>query len=239
MTDMEKPAPAEEEKIPSGSDAVDELLSGGYEKDAITVIYGPSGSGKTNFCLVALSNIAKHKKAIFMDTEGGFSVTRLNQICGNSKEILEKTLFLQPLTFDEQKKDFEKLKTLVDDSIGIVIVDTISMLYRAERSDEDIKGINNSLGKQLNFLTEIARKKKIPVIVTSQVYSDFDRKDSVKMVGGDIVKYSGKCLIELQHDERERRAILRKHRSIAEGKQVLFEIKDRGVFLVKKRASLF
>jgi DNA repair protein RadB len=235
---MEK-AELKEEKVPSGSDAMDELLSGGYERDAITVIYGPSGSGKTNFCLVALASIARKKKAIFMDTEGGFSVTRLAQICGNSKPVMERTVFLQPATFDEQKKDFEKLKELVDDSIGIIIVDTISMLYRADRTEEDIKGINSSLGKQLNFLSEIARKKKIPVIVTSQVYSEFDKKDSVKMVGGDIVKYRGKCLIELQHEGNEHRAILRKHRSMPEGRAVLFEIRERGVFLVKKRISLF
>ena len=44
----------------------------------------------------------------------------------------------------------------------------------------------------------ITRKNKIPVIVTNQVYSSFDDKDKVNMVGGDILKYSSKTLVELK-----------------------------------------
>ncbi|MEM0231171.1 MAG: DNA repair and recombination protein RadB [Candidatus Woesearchaeota archaeon] len=229
----------QEEKIPSGSDAIDHLLSGGYEKDVITVIYGPSGSGKTNICLCAIASIAPKKKVIFMDTEGGFSITRLYQIVGNSEKIMKNVMVLQPTNFEEQLADFERLKDLVDENIGIIIIDTISSLYRIERTEEDIKGINSSLGRMLNYLSQIARKQKIPVLITSQVYSDFENKGRIKIVGGDIVRYSGKCLIELQQLENSRIAVLRKHRSLPEGNQVAFEIKEKGVFLVKRRFSIF
>ena len=48
------------------------------------------------------------------------------------------------------------------------------------------------------YLVEIARKKKIPVLITNQVYTDFDHRDEVKMVGGDLLRYGSKCLIELK-----------------------------------------
>ncbi len=227
--------PEEMARVPSGSDAIDALLDGGYEKDVITTIYGPAGSGKTNLCLVALLSIAKKKKVIYIDTEGGFSVTRLKQLCNNSKAVLERTFFLSPTNFNEQKRVFEKLKDYVDENIGMIIADTISMLYRAEKGDEDIKEINRALGKQLNYLAEIARKKNIPVLVTNQVYSDFENRDAIKMVGGDILKYASKCLIELQIVNGKKRAVLRKHRSLPEGREVFFEISNNGVFLSKDK----
>jgi DNA repair protein RadB len=55
------------------------------------------------------------------------------------------------------------------------------------------------------------------------------------MVGGDILKYGSKCLIELQMaPNNKRRAVLKKHRSMPEEKSVVFEIKEKGLKLVKQ-----
>ncbi|MBW3023269.1 AAA family ATPase, partial [Candidatus Woesearchaeota archaeon] len=125
-----------EEVVSSGSAAVDKLLNGGYEKDVITTIYGPAGSGKTLLCLLAAISIAKTKKVIYVDSEGGFSVMRLKQLTKEHKKVLDNMLFLKPTNFKEQKKNFEKLKNLVNDDIGLIIVDSISMLYRLELKQE-------------------------------------------------------------------------------------------------------
>jgi len=119
----------------------------------------------------------------------------------------------------------------VNDKIGLIVVDTIAMLYRLELGkDEDIHEVNIELGKQISYLTEIARKKSIPVLITNQVYADFDVKDKVNIVGGDILKYGSKCLIELQiTPNNNRRAILKKHRSIEEEKELLFKIVEGGI----------
>ena len=57
--------------------------------------------------------------------------------------------------------DFEKLKTLVNDRIGLIVVDTISMLYRTELSNKDVFELNRELGSQISFLAEIARKHNL------------------------------------------------------------------------------
>lgn len=218
-------------KIPTGTKAIDELLDGGYETDAITTIYGPAGAGKTNLAILAAVDMAKQgKKVIYIDTEGGFSVTRLKQIDPDFKKILDKIIFLTPTNFAEQKKNMERLKNLVNDKIGLIVVDTISMLYRLERNEEDIREINKELGAQIGLLTEIARRKNIPILITNQVYSPFELKNKVNMVGGDILKYGSKCLIELQAGHRGmRKAIIRKHRSIAGEKEVFFRIVENGI----------
>ncbi len=217
------------DRISTGS-VLDQLLDGGYEKDIITTIYGPASAGKTLLCLLCAVEVAKNKKVIFIDTEGGFSVERLKQICSDYKRIMENIFVLSPTTFTEQKESVEKLKEMINDKIGLIVIDTISMLYRLELGKtEDVYNINRELGQQISYLAEITRKKKIPVLLTNQVYADFDNKENVKMVGGDILKYGSKCLIELQTGHRGiRKAIIVKHRSLPQN-EMMFRIVNEGI----------
>lgn len=228
-------------KIPTGSKILDIILDGGYEKDVITTIYGPAGAGKTILCLLCTINIARTgKKVVYVDSEGGFSLERLKQIASHIsqdyKKILDNIIFLRPTSFAEQKKSFEKLKDIVNDKIGLIVVDTIAMLYRLELGkSEETQEVNRELGRQISYLTEIARKKSIPILITNQVYTDFDDRDKINIVGGDILKYGSKCLIELQITPNgNRRWILRKHRSIAEEKEVVFKIVEGGIIGTKE-----
>ncbi|MBU0471870.1 MAG: DNA repair and recombination protein RadB [Nanoarchaeota archaeon] len=224
-----------DERITTGSMSFDGLLEGGFEKDVISTIFGPAGSGKTNLCLITLANFSSHKKIIYIDTEGSFSVSRLKQITSEYKEVMSRIIFFKPTNFDEQKDLFSKLRTLVNEKTGLIIFDGVAMLYRLEiGKNKDIYNVNKELGIQLSYLSEIARKKNIPVLVTNQVYADFENKDQIKMVGGDILKYASKCLIELQKVGDARKAILRKHRSIRDGNELIFKIVNSGIEEVKK-----
>ena len=238
-------------KISTGSYDFNKWLYGGYEKGIISMLVGPPGSGKTNFSiLAACSQAKKGNKVIFVDTEEGFSVDRVNQIVGKNKEMLDKIIenifLLKPTNFEEQKKSFsELLKRVKKEHIGLIIIDGMSMLYRLELGDaisskeqEKIQQINREMAKQMRCLAEISRKQEIPVIITNQVYAGFvseeDWKKGIKgktnIVGGDLFKYWSKCIIELENAaNNKKRAILLKHRSLPE-KQMSFVIKDRGLF---------
>ena len=228
-------------KISSGNKDLDNWLSGGYEDDIITVLYGPAGSGKTNLCVLAAVEQAKQgKKVIFMDTEGGFSAERMNQIA--ERDVTKNILLLKATTFYEQNKMFDRLLDELRKDVALIVVDSIVMLYRLEASiarekgEEKIRVINMTLAKQMRTLNEIARKRNIPVLVTDQVYSDFVKSEDLKsldekkvyMVGGDLIKYWAKCIIELQKVKDKRKAILRKHRNMPE-KEFSFSIIDKGI----------
>ncbi|MBI2550535.1 DNA repair and recombination protein RadB [Candidatus Woesearchaeota archaeon] len=222
-------------RITTGAEVLDNLLEGGYETDVITAVYGPAGSGKTTTCLLAAVSAAtaketKDKKIVFIDTEGGFSTERLRQLIGGEKELkkaLERIMLLKATNFAEQKKYIETLSEQMSSKICLIVCDTISSLYRIERG-EDNASLNRELGKQLSVLLTIARTKEIPVVVTTPVYSDFIDKTKVKMVGGDILKYSSKCLIELRiNGNGTRTAILAKHRSIPQ-REIVFRITEKG-----------
>jgi DNA repair protein RadB len=222
-------------KVSTGSEFLNSLLGGGYDNDIVTTIYGPSGAGKTNLCLIAAVNIAEQgKKVLFIDTEGGIAVERIKQISEKYNDILPRMVFFNPVNFAEQNELFETLKEMVNDSVGMIVVDSISMLYRLELGKrEEIYDVNASLGRQIAYLVEIARRKKIPVLITNQVYADFDSRDGVKMVGGDLLKYGSKCLIELKNFSNSRGLVLKKHRSLPEGISAQFSIVGRGIEEIK------
>ena len=228
-------------KIPTGSKILDKMLDGGYDPEIITTVYGPSGSGKTVICLLCAINIARHgKKVVYVDTEASFSIDRFKQISNSInidyRKLLSKIVFLRPTSFEEQKKAFEKLKNIVTDKIGLIVIDTIAMLYRLEMGkDDDVYETNRELGKQIGFLSEITRKKHIPVLIANQVYADFEDKEKVNIVGGDLLKYGSKCLIELQITPAgNRRAIIKKHRSIPEERSIIFKIVEGGIIGTKE-----
>lgn len=227
-------------KISAGSYDLNRWLHGGYEPGVITTIYGPAGSGKTNFCmLAAVSQASKGNKVIFIDTEGGFSIERVKQIMGlkSGKEEIEKALenilILKPTNFNEQEEAFDELLKHLNKQVSLIVVDGMTMLYRLEFAEArkdlaELQKVNLMLTGQMRLLAEIARKREIPVIVTNQTYS---WEQETRMVGGDIMKYWSKCLIELIKDDGKRTAFLKKHRSLAES-SLAFQIVDAGI---KKR----
>lgn len=207
-----------------------EKIVGELEKDTVSTIYGPGGSGKTCSSILEAIKYANNGKVIYIDTEGGFSIERFKQLAGeNFESILKNITFLKPVSFKEQKESLSKLKDLVSDNVKLIIVDTIAMLYRLELGkSEEIYEINRELGRQIAYLTKISRRKNIPILLTNQVYSNFSNES--KMVGGDVLFYGSKCLIEfLKLSDGSRRAILKKHRSIKEGKSSDFIITQTGL----------
>ncbi len=217
-------------KVSAGAKLLDDFLEGGYETDAITTIYGPAGAGKTNLALLAAVEVAKQgRKVIFIDTEGGFSVTRLKQILPEYRKLLDRIVFLRPTNFEEQKQALERLRSLITSKIGLIVVDTMTMLYRLQRSFKEDDNFNRDLSLQMLWLNEIARKHNVPVLLTSQVYSSLDT-GRIRIVGGDILLYTSKCLLEIEPLRGgKRKIVLRKHRSIPGEKEALFEIVEKGI----------
>lgn len=213
-----------DERIPVQKD-LDGILGGGLLPGNITHVYGPPASGKTNMALLATRNAAKRGKVIFIDSEGGFSIERLKQISGEDFDsILKNLLLIEPTDYDEQKVAIKKLEELVPKTRAkLVIVDSIAVLYRLEE-EKDVK----VLGRQIAQLLRIARKFRIPVLVTNQVYTDINTQEIVP-IGGDILRYWSKIVLEMEDKGGNRCAVLRKHKHLPEGARVYFSITQSGI----------
>ena len=200
----------------------DKLLNGGLEEDAITNVYGPAGSGKTNMTIVsALSCIRTGKKAVYMDTEGSFSVERFHQLGGTEKDM-KNIIFIDVHTWEEQCREMKKIESITEGA-GLVVVDSMVSLYRLEMSDSKFSEVNKQLATQYSILSRIARKSRIPILVTNQIYGV---GEDIEVTSRTVAKYWSKTMIELKKTDREntRTAILRKHRSQPENMKIEFEI---------------
>lgn len=212
----------------STNSPLDKLLNGGIESDAITNIYGPAGSGKTNVALTTLISCCEAKKAIYIDTEGSFSLERFQQLGGDEKHM-KNIIFIEPSSWKEQHEKIIKLEKIASSEIGLIVVDSLVALYRLELSEENFHTINKQLATQYSVLSRISRMHKIPVLVTNQVYSyKAGEEERIELTSRAIAKYWSKALIELKKIDKAncRVAIVRKHRSLPEGKSIEFEITE-------------
>ncbi len=208
--------------------------------------------------IASVSLAKKNQKVLFVDTEGGFSIDRVRQLSSENEiqeDVLNNIILMKPTNFDEQRKVFEKLlQTLKKEHVSLINIDGMAMLYRLELGDaaqldenveEDgenkkrdgrIKKVNSEMAKQMRTLAEISRKQGIPILITNQVYKSYlseeDLRKGVKpemnLVGGDLLKYWSKCIIELKFEGGKRKAVLLKHRSLPQ-KELTFEITNIGV----------
>lgn len=220
------------EKIATNS-PLDRLLDGGIEKRSITQIYGPPGSGKTNISLILTVNVAKTgKKVVYIDTEGGMSIERIKQLAGSDfEEVASNILVLEPTNFTEQFEDLKMVESMLSSKvhdIDLVVLDSAVALYRVE----DNKNKSNILGQQMSLLASIARLYDLAVVVTNQIYASFEENDDeFKPIGGTILQYWSKTIIELKRKEEEktRVALLKRHKYLVEGLAVHFIITDNGI----------
>jgi DNA repair protein RadB len=217
--------------LPIGSLALDELLEGGLEGGAITLLFGEAGSGKTNICLQVARNVAlAGKKVVYIDTEG-VSLERLMQIAGDRYEdVMKNVLFFEPHSFEDQEKAVEKAVRLAESSleVGAIILDSATIHYRLTRNDEE-KGLRKSLSPQLAKLLGVARDKDVPVLLTSQVYTDIE-KHTFEPLGGHVLLHNAKAIIRLDKvGASTRRAVIIKHRHLEEGQRADFRLVRTGV----------
>ncbi len=225
--------------LPCFNEPIKKLI-GKYESGKLTMIYGNAASGKTTSCLLASIACARNKgKIIFVDTENGFDSERLKQLYyGDLKEILDNIFLIQPKTFEEQFETILKLKKLCEnESIKLVIVDTIGSLYRKRLSDNP-KGINKLMAVQMANLVRIARDLNKVVLITNQVSSKVDGTNDIKMVGGKMMENLSKVIIELKKNDEKKYAKLVKYKYDEENKihhnldeKMEFKIKSNGLIL--------
>lgn len=213
---------------------IDSIIGGGVEKGCVTQFYGPPGSGKTNIVLQLLVQCARNgDKAIFVDTEGGLSIERVKQISGDDfDKFATKIMIFEPTTFKEQDEVLRKLETFIDsktERVELIVLDSAVALYRLK--DGDSTQMNRELGKQMASLSRIARKHHIAVVVTNHIYSVFEGDGMIEPVGGTILKYWSKIMVEIArvNGSGERFAILKRHRSRPEGLRARFRIVDNGL----------
>ena len=218
------------EAIPIMCEPLDRLLGGGIERGVITLFYGEGGSGKTNICLQMARNLAAAGgKVIYIDTEG-VSVERLRQMSGDDFEtVMENIYFYHPYSFSDQEKNVASgIRLAKKKGAGLIVLDSATMHVRLTIDDEN-RHEKKSLSPQLSKLMTFAREEDVPVILTSQVYTDGSTGE-YRALGGHALYHAAKTIVRLDRTTPgRRRAVLIKHRHMPEMTTAEFAITERGV----------
>jgi DNA repair protein RadB len=218
----------EAERVPTGIPALDSLLGGGMERRAVTQLYGEPGCGKSTLTIIAaVERLRAGESVIYLDTEG-FSVERFRQVAGEKAEELARNLFLfEPLDFEQQGLMIaESERILQKGGVGLIVLDSATALYRTELTVG--REAQRKLARQMIYLLGLAKRYKIPVLLTNQVYMDVTRNMATGL-GGTTMAHLSKAIVRLEGSEGVRRAILEKHRSRPAGGGFLFEMTGDGI----------
>jgi len=209
------------ERLATGIPSVDRLLGGGLESDSVTEIYGEGGSGKTLFCLEVGTRVAREGRWVFyIDTEG-VSTDRLRAISGDQLEsILKRFLLSTPQNLEEQGRAVATACALAREGkrpVGLIIVDSATFYYRLSLSGSDEDDARQSLSLQLADLVVTALRAQVPVVITNQVWRSL-REGTLEPLGGSFLNHAAKTILRFDRlPGPRRRAVLVKHRSLAEG----------------------
>jgi len=217
-------------RLPSGCQALDRLLGGGFEAGIISQIYGAAGTGKTNIAMqLSIQAVNRGLRVVYIDTDG-FSPDRFRQIAGErAKEIAAKIIIFEPLTLQQQHISIKEATKIAKIELGLLVLDSATSLYRMMLEEEDNKKVRKNLSTQMGALLELARRHKVPALITNQVYTDIDT-GMVKPLGGMALEHICKAILELENmDNSWRRARIIKHRSQPEGETAEFRITAKGL----------
>jgi len=193
------------QRIPTGCRAIDNTLEGGISSGSVSLVYGEAETGKTTFAMQCAVNCARQNyKSLFVDCDGTFSARRLCQIASDFKEIAELIVLVKPKNFHEQALVIDKLADYVTKNFGLIVVDTITTLYRAKvaESPEKTFEINRELNAHMALLAQIAKTRKIAILITSQVRSVFNSVHvGVEPVATRVLKFWADTIIAMKLTE--------------------------------------
>ncbi|MFP4631961.1 MAG: DNA repair and recombination protein RadB [Halobacteriales archaeon] len=213
------------DRLSTGCTSLDRLLGGGFARRSVSQLYGAPGTGKTNVCLqTAVEAAESGGEAVYVDTEG-LSAERLRQV--GSEEAAARIRVKEVFDFDMQEQAVSDVETVAADA-DLVVLDSATGLYRAERDDGDDTPLTR-LTRQVVHLTSLARRHDVAVVLTNQVYTE-PETETYESLGGNAMEHWSQAIVRLERlDGGRRRATLDKHPFRPTGESAEFEITGDGV----------
>ena len=222
-------------RIPTGCHALDKMLDGGLAVGDVTLVYGEAETGKTALAIQCAVNTARvGYKVIFVDSDGTFSTVRLSQIAGKDiDEVAPSITLVKPTVFQEQALAIDRLDEYLTKTVRLVVVDTVTSRYRLELGKpKKTFTLNRELGRQVACLAQIAKTRKVAVLINSQVRNVFlEGMVTMEPVANRVLKFWANIVLNLKHTGQSRimKAVLEKHPERKRSISCYFIIGETGI----------
>lgn len=210
-------------RVTTGSSALDTLLGGGVETQAITEFYGDYGSGKTQLCHTLCVTCQRPADdgglgggAIYLDTEGTFRPERLHQIAEtrgiDPEPILSNVITCKIYNSNHLELIIKALGRYIEKyKAQLLIVDSIISLHRAEYAGRGtLAERQQRLNKLIHRLLRISEIFNVAVVVTNQVQTKPDAffGDPTRPAGGNVIAHACTYRVYLKKSGQNRIATI-------------------------------
>ena len=207
-------------KLTSGVKALDELLGGGFESQAITELYGEFGSGKTQIAHQLAVNVqlpidqgGLEAHTLMIDTENTFRPERFTQIAEaldlDPDEALKNMHVARAFNSHHQMLLMDRAKKLAKEfPVKLLIVDSLTAHFRAEYIGRGaLAERQQKLNRHMHDLQRFSDLNNCVVLVTNQVSAKPDAffGDPTRPIGGHIVGHAATFRIYMRKSKGGKR----------------------------------
>jgi DNA repair protein RadA len=231
-------------RITTNSKALDELLGGGVETQAITEFAGEFGTGKTQLAHQIAVDVqlppeqgGLNGEVVYIDTESTFRPERIVDMAKgvgiDPNEALTKIHIARAFNSNHQMLLVTKAQELARDlPIRLIVVDSLTAHFRSEYPGRgELAPRQQLLNKHLHELLKFGDTYNAAIVVTNQVSSrpDILFGDPTRPIGGNIVAHAATYRIYLRKSKPPKRiARLIDSPNLPEGEAV-FSLTGEGI----------
>jgi len=207
-------------KLTSSSKALNDLMGGGFETQAISEFFGEYGSGKTQLCFQLAVNVSMPKDkggfeghSIFIDTEHTFRPERIIQMSNalelDSDEVLKTIHVARAFNSHHQMLLVEKAQEVAREyPIRLVVVDSLTAHFRAEYIGRGVLAERQqALNRHMHDLMRFGDLNNAVIAVTNQVSAKPDAffGDPTRPIGGHVVGHTATFRLYLRKSKGGKR----------------------------------
>jgi len=208
------------ERISTGSKALDELLGGGVESQAITETFGKFSSGKSQigFQLCVNAQLPKEQggvggRVVFIDTESTFRPERIVQMSQakglDPDKVLKNIHYVRAYNSDHQMLLVEKAEDFIkEQNVRLIVVDSLTSAFRSDYTGRgELAGRQQKLNKHIHALQRLADVYNLAIYVTNQVMDrpDILFGDPTAPIGGNVLAHLCQYRLYLRRSKETRR----------------------------------
>ncbi|MFQ5837953.1 MAG: DNA repair and recombination protein RadA [Thermoplasmata archaeon] len=207
-------------KLTTGSKALDALLGGGIETQAITEVFGEFGSGKTQLAHQLAVSVTRSEddggldgETVWIDTESTFRPERIVQMATpwelDPEEVLQKIHVARAFNSHHQMLLVDKANELAQvHPIRLLVVDSMTSHFRAEYVGRGVLAERQQLlNRHIHDLMRFGDVNNATIFVTNQVQAKPDAffGDPTRPIGGHVVAHTSTFRVYLRKSKGERR----------------------------------